>query len=85
MLFLELACRSIIEAQEISRSLTGTSDELMRLSDVFAQLTEQVTTMPDPLVDNDEFIELRLRLRDASDHLQRIMAQSRYTYEGDGE
>lgn len=85
MLFLELACRSIIEAQELSRSLTGTSDELMRLSDVFAQLTEQVTTMPDPLVDNDEFIELRLRLRDASDHLQRIMAQSRYTYEGDGE
>jgi hypothetical protein len=63
MLFLELACRSIIEAQEISRTLTGTSDELMRLSDVLAQLTEQVTTMPDPLVDNDEFIELRLRLR----------------------
>jgi hypothetical protein len=85
MLFLELACRSIIEAQEISRTLTGTSDELMRLSDVLAQLTEQVTTMPDPLVDNDEFIELRLRLRDASEHLQRSMAQSRYTYEADGE
>jgi hypothetical protein len=81
VLCLELSCSAVIEAREISRSLSGTGEDLQLLSVVLGQLTEQVTKMQDPLSDHPDFIQLRLRLRDASERLQRNMAQSRYTYE----
>ena len=81
ILCLELSCSAVIEAQEISRNLSGSGEDLQVLSIFLGQLTEQVTRMQDPLSDNPNFIQLRLRLRDASQRLQRKMAQSRYTYE----
>ena len=80
MLCLELSCSSVIEAREISRNLSGTQ-ELQLLGILLGQLTEQVTKMREPLQDNDNFIQVRLQLRNASERLQRNMAQSRYTYE----
>lgn len=81
VLCLELSCGAVIEAREISRSLTGTDEDLQLLGILLGQLTEQVTKMQDPLPDNPDFVQLRLRLRDASERLQRNMAKSRYTYE----
>jgi len=81
VLCLELSSSTVIEAREISRSLGGTGEDLQLLSILLGQLTEQVTKMQDPLSDDPGFIQVRLRLRDASERLQRSMAQSRYTYE----
>jgi hypothetical protein len=81
VLCLEPSCGAVIEAREISRSLSGAGEDLQLLSILLGQLTEQVTRMKDPLSDNPNFIQLRLRLRDASERIQRKMAQSRYTYE----
>jgi hypothetical protein len=73
--------RCLIEAREISRILGGTDDDLQLLSILLSELTQQVTTMRDPLSGDPGFIRLRFQLRDASERLQRSMAQSRYTYE----
>lgn len=81
VLCLEPSCAAVIEAREISRTMGGTGEDLQLLSILLGQLTQQVTKMQDPLSDNPDFIQLRLRLRDASERLQRNMAQSRYTYE----
>jgi hypothetical protein len=81
VLCLELSCGAVIEAREISRGLGGPGEDLQLLSILLGQLTGQVTKMQDPLSDDRDFIQLRLRLRDASERLQRNMAQSRYTYE----
>jgi len=81
VLCLELSCNAVIEAREISRGLGAAGEDLVLLSILLRQLTEQATKMRDPLSDDPGFIQLRLRLRDASERLQRSMAQSRYTYE----
>ena len=80
-LCLELSCGALIEAREISRSLGGAGDDLQLLSILLRELTQQVTGRQDPLSGDPGFVRLRLRLRDASERLQRSMAQSRYTYE----
>lgn len=81
VLCLELSCSAMIEAREISRGLSGAGEDLHLLSILLGQLTEQVTKMRNPLSDDPDFMQLRLRLRDASERLQRSMAQSRYTYD----
>jgi len=81
VLCLEIAGRFVIEAQEISRRLFGPNRELQLLGILLADLVEQITMAADPLPDQPDFVQLRLQLREASEVLQRNMAQSRYTYE----
>jgi len=81
VLCLELSGRFIIEAQEISRALAIPNQDLQFLGVAVADLVEQITVAAEPLADQPEFVQLRLQLREASEVLQRNMAQSRYAYD----
>jgi hypothetical protein len=78
---LELACGFAIEAQEIARSLATNGDDLQDLNVLLRQLMDQVIVMDDPLAENPDLVQLRLKFGVASQLLQRHIAQSRYTYE----
>lgn len=81
IVLLELSCECAIDAQEISRSLSRSVDDLQRLIVLLRQVTEQVTRMSEPLPDNAHFIQLRSRLGYAAQLMQRLIAQSRYAYD----
>jgi hypothetical protein len=81
IVWLELSFGCVIEAQEISRGLRRSVDDLQRLIVLLRQVTEQVTRMSEPLPDNANIIQLRSRLAYAAQLLQRLIAQSRYAYD----
>ena len=81
VVWLELSPGCAIEAREISRRLGGNERDLYVLGLALGDLTEQLTTMPDPLTADPGFISLQLQLRKASELLQRILARSRYRYD----
>src|SRR5277367_215441 len=76
IVWLELSSGCAIEAREISRTLGRSREDLYLLPIALGDLTERLTTMPDPLTADLGFIPLQLQLRKASELLQRILAQS---------
>jgi hypothetical protein len=85
ILCLELSNGFLIEAQEMSRRLRRPTQDLQLLNVLLGDLMEQVAEMGEPFLDQANFVQLRLRLREASEVLQRNMAQSRYMYGPDEE
>jgi hypothetical protein len=83
ILCLELSNGFVIEAQEMTRRLTRPVQELQLLSILLGDVAEKIASMAEPLLDQPNFVQLRLELREASENLQRNMAQSRYTYDLD--
>ena len=81
IVLLELSSGCAIEAREISRTLGGSQEDLYVLTIALGDLTEQLTTMPDPLTADPAFIPMQLQLRKLSELLQRILARSRYVYD----
>ena len=80
VLCMELSAGFVIEAQEISQRLPDASDDLHLLSVTLSQLSAEISEGDEPLADRSDFVQLRLRMREAATLLQRIMAHSRYTY-----
>lgn len=78
---LELSSACVIEAREISQILSGRSAQLDALVIVLGGLTEQLTAMSDPMMDDPFFTSLQVQLRRASERLQQVRAQSRYEYD----
>jgi hypothetical protein len=78
---LELSSGCLIDAREITRTLGGRREDLDVLVIALGDLTEELTAMSDPLSTDPGFIRLQLRLRKASELLQRSLAQSRYRYD----
>jgi hypothetical protein len=81
IVLLELSSGCAIEAREISRTLGGSQEDFYILVITLGELTEQLTTMPDPLAADTSFIQLQLQLRKASELLQQKLAKSRYRYD----
>lgn len=81
IVWLELSLRCVIEAREISRTLSGSREDLDVLVIALGDLMEQLTAMPDPLTIDPGFPHLQLQLMRASARLQRTLAQSRYRYD----
>jgi hypothetical protein len=81
IVLLELSSGCTIEAREISRTLGGSEGDLSVLGIVLGGLTEQLTTMPDPLTADPGLISLQMQLRKASERLRRVLARSRYKYD----
>lgn len=70
-----------IEAREISQAFRERSAGLDALVIALGDLTEQLMAMSDPLMDDPFFTPLQLQLRQASERLLQIRAQSRYEYD----
>jgi hypothetical protein len=82
ILCLELSNGFAIEAQEMWRGLARRSGSDFRfLIVLLSQLSQQLITMPDPIADQPNFMQVRLQIREAMDLLRQYTAQSRYTYD----
>lgn len=81
VLCLELANGFVIEGQEMARRLPRTTQNLRLLSLLLRDLTDGTATIAEPLAEQPGFVQLRLQLREASELLQRNIAESRYTYD----
>jgi hypothetical protein len=69
IVWLGLSSGCAIEAREISQTLGGSQEDLYVLPIALGDLTERLTTMPDLLMAEPDFIPLQLQLLKASELL----------------
>jgi len=80
ILCLDLSRRCVTEAQEIFKSLLWETQDLSLLIFMLRDLSERLSSMHNPIVNDPGFTELQRQLRGASELLDQNIARSRYTY-----